>query len=154
MWGFLLGMVRDRHLADDLLQETFCRAWQARSKYREVGQERAYLLRIADRLARDRLRAARRRGLGLLAVEDPHEPPDPASESPWESVSQQETEHALRVALESLSDAQRRTLLLRYYGNLSFDEIASELACPLGTVLSHCRRALATLRRLLVEQSS
>ncbi len=75
------------------------------------------------------------------------------SGAPWESASRQESEAALRVALESLSDAQRRTLLLRYYGNLSFDEIASEMACPLGTVLSHCRRALATLRRLLVEET-
>src|SRR4029079_38044 len=69
VWGFLLGMTRDRHLADDLLQETFCRAWQARSRYREVGQERAYLLRIADRLARDRLRSARRGGVTLALVD-------------------------------------------------------------------------------------
>ena len=56
--GFLLAMVRRPDVADDLSQEVFCRAWQARSRYREQGNARAYLLRIADRLVCDRGRRA------------------------------------------------------------------------------------------------
>ena len=51
--GYLLAMVRRPDVADDLTQEVFCRAWQARERYRENGTARAYLFRIADRLACD-----------------------------------------------------------------------------------------------------
>src|SRR5688572_3075329 len=54
--GYLLGMVRRPDVADDLLQDVFQRAWQARERYRDEGHERAYLLRIADRLVIDRSR--------------------------------------------------------------------------------------------------
>jgi DNA-directed RNA polymerase specialized sigma24 family protein len=43
-------------------------------------------------------------------------------------------------------------LLLRYYGQLGFAEIADEIRCPLSTTLSHCRRGLETLRAILVEK--
>ncbi len=58
--GYLLAMVRDGHAVDDLLQEVFCRAWQARDRYAEQGAARAYLLRIADRLVCDRGRTVHR----------------------------------------------------------------------------------------------
>ena len=51
VWGYLLAMVRRADVADDLTQEVFCKAWQARDRYREEGNARAYLLRIADRFA-------------------------------------------------------------------------------------------------------
>ena len=62
-----------------------------------------------------------------------------------------EDRQCLEEALESLSEPQRRVLLLRYYGDLEFSEIAAALECPLGTVLSHCHRGLAKLRTKLVD---
>src|SRR3954468_13319302 len=59
--GFLLALVRREDVADDLLQETFRRAWQARERYADDGRERSYLLRIADRLAVDHSRRQMRR---------------------------------------------------------------------------------------------
>jgi DNA-directed RNA polymerase specialized sigma24 family protein len=58
--GFLRGLVRRQEVAEELLQETFCRAWEARARYVERGKERAWLLTIADRLACDRARKHRR----------------------------------------------------------------------------------------------
>ena len=57
--GFLRAMVGSPEAADDLSQEVFRRAWAARRRYREQGNARAYLLRIADRLARDHRRVRR-----------------------------------------------------------------------------------------------
>lgn len=151
VYGFLLAMLRDRCLADDLVQEVFYRAWRARRRYVESGSARGYLLRIADRLARDRLRRAHRE----LAVDDECwqriEPADGDVE-PWEALARLESRRQLAAALAALSAAQRRTLLLRYYGNLEFSQIARIMGCPLNTALSHAHRGLAVLRRLLVEK--
>jgi RNA polymerase sigma-70 factor (ECF subfamily) len=60
----------------------------------------------------------------------------------------------LAAAMEGLSPPQRRVLLLRYHGQMSFSEIAETINCPLNTALSHCRRGLLALRELLVEDKS
>lgn len=144
--GFLLALVRHRDVADDLLQETFRRAWQARRRYVEAGRERSYLLRIADRLAVD---YARRKGNSEATLdEEAWQVAEPTSreESPEQIVIVLEQRQVLKQALAMLSEPQRRVLLLRFYGDLDFAEIAEALGCPLGTVLSHCHRALGKLR--------
>ena len=149
--GFLLAMVRRPDVADDLSQEVFCRAWQARARYREQGNARAYLLRIADRLVCDR---GRRAEPEVNLSEDgwkQHEPLDAAQEPPRRALMAEATEQ-LAAALDRLSPVQQRVLLLRYYGQFSFAEIAGMIGCPLNTALSHCRRGLETLRKLLVEK--
>ena len=149
--GFLLAMVRRPDVADDLSQEVFCRAWQARSRYREQGNARAYLLRIADRLVCDRARCAEPE----VNLNDDgwkqHEPLDAAQEPPWRLLTAEATEQ-LASALDQLSPVQQRVLLLRYYGQFSFADIAAMIDCPLNTTLSHCRRGLESLRKLLVEK--
>jgi RNA polymerase sigma-70 factor (ECF subfamily) len=150
--GFLLAMVCRPDVAEDLSQEVFCRAWQGRSRYREQGNARAYLLRIADRVACDR---GRRRQPQVHLSDDGwqrHEPADPAEE-PSGAVLRAEDAQQLTAALKRLSPVQRRVLLLRYYGQMSFAEIAVAIGCPLNTTLSHCRRGLETLRKLLVEKA-
>lgn len=62
-----------------------------------------------------------------------------------------EARHQLDAAMELLTAAQRRVLLLRYYGDLSFAEIAETMDCPLSTALSHCRRGLLALRQIISE---
>jgi RNA polymerase sigma-70 factor, ECF subfamily len=148
--GYLLGMLRRHDLADDLMQEVFCRAWQARDRYQEEGTARAYLLRIADRLVVDHHRRAGREFTIAEESWKEIEPVQPAA-SPDETLVQQEAFGQLTVTLDSLPPLQRRVLLLRYYGELSFAEIAALLECPLSTALSHCHRGLLTLRKLLVE---
>jgi RNA polymerase sigma-70 factor (ECF subfamily) len=144
-------MLRRSDLVDELSQEVFCRAWQARCRYREQGTPRAYLLRIADRLACDRIRRSPRH-LHLDEAGWKQYEPWSQSSDPSRAVQQAEEAEQLAAALDRLSSAQRRVLLLRYYGQLSFGEIAAMTGCPLSTTLSHCHRGLETLRKLLVEQ--
>lgn len=151
--GYLLAMVRRPDLADELSQEVFFRAWRARDRYREEGHARAYLMRIADRLACDR---ARRLANEVQVSEECWrlvEPAGPHAE-PGAALIAEEALGQLTAALDHLSPPQRRVLLLRYYGDMSFAEIAEAMSCPLGTALSHCHRALQTLRELLVEDGS
>ena len=148
--GYLLGMVRRPDVADDLLQMVFQRAWQARSRYRDEGHERAYLLRIADRLVVDR---SRRLGLELTVDETVWREVEPvaADDEPPDELARSETSQLLVAALGRLTPAQKRVLLLRFFGDLTFEEIAATIGCPLGTALSHCRRGLIALRQLLAE---
>lgn len=150
--GFLAGMVRDRALAEDLVQEVFCRAWQARGRYCDTGRERAYLLRIADRLACDHIRRQKRGGPLNATGAQPIERAGRES-PPWHRLAQAENERLLAAALDALSEPQQRTLLLRYYGDLEFSEIAEQLGIPLNTVLSHNRRGLSALRQMLAEKT-
>ncbi len=148
--GYLLGITGRQDLADDLTQDTFCRAWEARGRYREEGAARAWLLRIADRLAVDH---HRRSGREVNLGDDGWKQIEPAHRTaPAEdALVREEALRQLASTLDSLSPLQRRVLLLRYYGGLSFAEIATTMECPVSTALSHCHRGLITLRRLLVE---
>jgi RNA polymerase sigma-70 factor (ECF subfamily) len=151
--GYLRALLRHPDEADDLTQDVFRRAWRARDRYREQGTARAYLLRIADRLARDHARQNRREVNLNSESWETVEPAD-TTQDPAERMLQTETQRQLAAALDSLSPTQRRVLLLRYYGQLSFAEIAATIPCPLGTALSHCRRGLLALREMFAETLS
>ncbi len=146
--GYLLGLVRRSDVADDLLQDVFHRAWQARDRYRDQGQDRAFLLTIADRLVIDR---SRRLGLEINLDDAAWHEVEPVAHDtiPLDELAAIENSNELNAALAALSLAQRRVLLLRYFGDLTFEEIATQLNCPLSTALSHCRRGLLTMRTLL-----
>lgn len=145
--GYLLATLRERQLADDLTQEVFLRAWQARERYREAGTPRAYLMRIADRLACDTAR--RRRAVLLDEAGWRQIEPEGRQEDPALAAVGAEQSALLTRALEGLSPAQRRVLLLRYFGQMSFAEIAAAVEAPLNTVLSHCHRGLEALKTIL-----
>ena len=151
--GYLLGVLRRADVADDLAQETFQRAWQARDRYRDEGHERAFLLKIADRLVIDR---SRRLGLEISVDEATWREIEPAAaaDSLVDEAAVADLNDELTAALGRLTSAQRRVLLLRFFGDLTFEEIASTIGCPLGTALSHCRRGLAAMRKLLTTDQS
>lgn len=144
--GYLWAVTRDQAAAD-LTQEVFLRAWKARGRYRENGNARAYLLRIADRLATDRFREGARRPRGSSEGLDSV----PSADDPALLAVQNEQAGLLAAALDELGSDHRRVLLLRYYGQLSFAEIAETMEIPVNTVLSHCRRGLEQLRKRLGE---
>jgi len=150
--GYLLAMVHRADVAEDLTQEVFYRAWRARRRYREQGNARAYLLRIADRLVCDR---GRKSGREVNLDEEGWKQVEPAGRTaePPEKLVLKEASEQLAAAMEKLTAPQRRVLLLRYYGEMSFAEIAETMDCPLNTALSHCRRGLLTLKKILVENA-
>jgi len=146
--GYLLGTTGRHDVADDLMQEVFQRAWQALDRYRDIGQERAFLLKIADRLIIDR---SRRLGLEINLDDTTWHEVEPRTQStaPLDHLVGAETTEELNAALAQLTPNQRRVLLLRYFGDLTFEDIAATMNCPLGSALSHCRRGLMTMRKLL-----
>jgi RNA polymerase sigma-70 factor (ECF subfamily) len=151
--GYLLGTTGRHDVADDLLQQVFKRAWEARDRYRDVGHERAFLLKIADRLVIDR---SRRLGQEINlddATWHEVEPTTPIT-APLDDLVGAETSEELAAALAQLTPNQRRVLLLRYFSEMTFEQIAETMNCPLSTALSHCRRGLIAMRKLLTTTSN
>lgn len=148
--GFLLGLVRRHDVADDLLQEVFQRAWQARASYQERGRERSYLLKIADRLVCDR---SRRLGIEVTVDETAWQQLEPAGDerSPLHELAGRDASRELAAGLDRLTPSQKRVLLMRYYSDLDFAEIARQMEVPLNTALSHARRGLMALKKALTE---
>ena len=114
------------------------------------GKTRAYLLQIANRLVVDR---GRKNEPQTNLEDETWKACEPASAGPDPSHAAEQSEQVrlLHAALDRLAPMQQRVLLLRYYGQMEFQEIAETLKTPLNTALSHCRRGLESLRKLLVE---
>ncbi len=142
---FVLGVVRDPELADDVLQATFVKAVEHGHEVR-VETARGWLFRVAfhEALAARRRQASRDRGHRRLAGLRPRldAPPDAP-------LIRSETVEAVRKALGELPEEQRKVVLARIYDDKTFAEIAGEFHLPLGTVLTRMRRALEKLRRTM-----
>lgn len=149
--ALLVRILRDRDVAEDLLQETLLRAWQhAESFDRQRGPVRCWLLGIAHHLALNELRRRRRRpneirenpdddGVSALGMQaDPA--PGPADVA-WSGVQ----EHELRRALNRLPASQRVAVEL-YAAGFSQSEIAAKLAEPIGTIKSRLRASFRAMR--------
>lgn len=142
--GYLFALTQNPHLADDITQETFIKAWEFRKSYEERGTPQAFLFRIASRSLND---FYRKRG-ETLCDEETWAALDCSSNQPLpeEKMELSEEIRRLREMMKRLSPVQQQILSLRYFSQMKFAEIADILEIPLNTVLSHARRALTALR--------
>ncbi len=144
VFAFLLGYLRDPDQAEDLTQETFVRVWQALPKYREQGSFRAWLFRIARRLAIDAVRRQKRHPQApLWEVRDQH------ATDPLASLEHQQTVQEVMQALDTLKEEYRTVLVLRFLVGLNVAETAAVLGRSKGAVRVLQHRALQALRRRL-----
>jgi RNA polymerase sigma-70 factor, ECF subfamily len=138
----------DSNLAEDMAQEAFIRAWINLPSFHPQSSLRNWLYRIAVNAALDVLR---RKPEENLEEETVHMIPDPAK-SPETALIEKERVAMLQQAMRSLPEAARSVLVLREYGGLSYQEIASTLDVPIGTVMSRLNYARNRLRELLKAQ--
>ena len=140
--AFLARMTRgDAHLADDLAQETFLKAWQKLRTFRGDARFSTWLFGIAFNEFRS---ACRRRK--EFAWEDPDAPSEPE-----EPAAGTHTHLCLDLteALKLLSSAERAAIVLCCQNGLSHEEAAQVLDCPLGTVKTNILRGKEKLKRRL-----
>ena len=163
--------------SDDLVQETFLRAWRSRASFSSDGRSslRAWLYRIATNACLDVLRSRARRVMAteLGPAGDPSEPPPPPADLPWlqpypdhllESITPAEDEPAAMVvaketielaflaAIQHLPPRQRAVLLLREVVGWSAKDTAALLETSVVSVNSALQRARATLRERMPER--
>jgi RNA polymerase sigma-70 factor, ECF subfamily len=149
----VLGHVED---AEDVAQESFMTAFRSLASWRGDGSVRAWLAQIATRQA---LRAAGRRPRTTSLDGDGSDAgvtdriPLAHAPDPGVAVTAADTAAQVREAVTHLPEPYRETIALRYFAELSIEEIAQALDRPVGTVKVHIHRGLERLRAQLVEES-
>ena len=132
------------HDAEDVAQESFVMAYRSLGSYRGDGPLGGWLMRIAMR------QAFRRLGQRRDTVELPTELPTNAPGfDPLAITLAGERQREVRLAVAALREPYREVVALRFFGELSLDEIASVTRRPLNTVKTHLRRGLERLRPIL-----
>jgi RNA polymerase sigma-70 factor, ECF subfamily len=150
VYNLALRVVKDENEALDLAQETFVRAWTALPNFRGGSQFRTWLYRIVTNLCYNRLPNLRR-SLNDLGDDVMEDIPEAHFNTPANEIESNETRQRLHQAIENLDENYRLLITLRYQNELSYDEIASTLNLPLGTVKTGIFRAKEQLRKSLAQ---
>lgn len=162
LMSYIGHRVADRHLAEDLVQESFLRMFRAARNNGYSGQASVctWLFTIADNCVTDYLRVLGRRPVALEC--DVSVPGGemrtldcrPSRErSPVASAEYRESQTRADALLDRLPAEQRRIVALKILGELTVREIADMLGCPLGTVKSRLLYGLRKIEAMLTEES-
>jgi RNA polymerase sigma-70 factor (ECF subfamily) len=145
-----LRLLKNEEEALDLAQETLVRAWTALPNFRGQSQFRTWLYRIVTNLCYNRLPNLRRslNELGDDVIADIPEKVT-AFGNPAHGLESRELRTYLHEAIDRLDENYRLLVTLRYQNELSYEEIATMLNLPLGTVKTGLFRAKEQLRRAL-----
>ncbi len=151
LYSYALVLTRNHAEAEDLVQETYVRAMQAMGRLRAASNIQGWLFTILRNVWFNQLRK-RRNGAQMVEIEVwddvANSIVEPSKDSHDLYVSKMEAEQ-VRAAIRELPVEFREIILLREYEDLSYQEIADVLGCPIGTVMSRLGRARAKLRPLL-----
>lgn len=146
----ILRVVQDQHIADDLVQEVYIKAFQSLPELKTPEFFRAWIHRIAMNRAIDSKRTAKKTAEKVFLVDDffntavaeEKEPaPDPKEQARLAS--------AVSEAIAGLPDQQRTVLSLTMEKDMSQEEIAQIMECPVGTIKSRLHHARKTLKEKL-----
>ncbi len=152
VFGYLVGMVRDRDVANDLFQETFLRVVRAmrRGSYTRQGKWLPWVMRIARNAALDYVRRRKKwtdveDGAFWDGVAGDAEPAD-------RRFDRRQRIDLLETCIGRLPPAQRDVVLLRHETDLTFREIAELTEVSINTALGRMRYALINLRKMMEEE--
>jgi RNA polymerase sigma-70 factor, ECF subfamily len=146
-------MVRDEGAMQDIVQESFLKAWRALAGFRGDSQFYTWLYRIAINTAKKHLVATRKNPVisesSLSAGGDDDDNPLAEAlmngggevDTPEAAYAAQEIAAAVNEALDALPEELRRALVLREMEGLSYEDISEAMDCPIGTVRSRIFRA-------------
>ena len=159
VFSYILMLVKDRQLADDIFQDTFLKIIRTikAGAYKEEGKFIQFAMRIAHNLVIDHFRKANR-----LPMVDPVNKDkdydllnntklsDPSVE---DSMVTEQVYSDLRKMIELLPEEQKEVLNMRMYADMSFKEIADATNVSINTALGRMRYALINLRKMAKEHN-
>ncbi|MSP69054.1 MAG: sigma-70 family RNA polymerase sigma factor [Bacteroidetes bacterium] len=155
VFSYIMMIVRDRHLAEDVFQDTFIKVIQTlkRGTYNDEGKFLPWVLRIAHNLIIDHFRRVKRMPVvnggddfdifSILTL---------SQTNAEDKLTKRQIRSDVRKAIENLPIEQREVLIMRYYIDMSFKEIADTTNCSINTALGRMRYALINLKKMLEKQ--
>lgn len=151
----LLRMTHSPVDADDLTIETFGKAFCQLSSYTPQNTFATWLFSIAsnngiDFIRRQHMQTVSLNSISVSVDNEAYEYPIPSSDpTPEEDLITRQRDNLVRALVEQLAPRYKRIVSLRYFDELSYDEIASRLNLPLGTVKIQLRRARMLLAEII-----
>lgn len=157
VYDYIRMMVKDRELADDIFQETFIKVVRVidEGRYKENGKFLSWVMRIAHNQVIDHFRAEKQNkninestaGYDIIGTQRL------TTRSIEDQMVGEQIEEDVRRLVELLPEEQKEVVRLRYYGGLSFKEIADQTEVSINTALGRMRYALINLRRMIKEKN-
>jgi RNA polymerase sigma factor (sigma-70 family) len=153
VYSYILLVVRDRHLADDIFQDTFIKVINTlrSGTYKEEGKFIQWVMRIAHNLIIDFYRKSKRIPI-LEAGPDEGDIFDNLriiDDSIEERIIVDQIHEDVRKLINYLPDEQREVLMMRHYADMSFKDIAEQTDVSINTALGRMRYALINLRKMI-----
>lgn len=153
--NYINMMVKDRDLAEDILQETFIKVFRVldEGKYSEDGKFVSWVMRIAHNQVIDHFRKTKQintiteADAGYSLLSSHHF----AQHSVEDNMISDQIAHDLRKLVGHLPDDQREVVQMRYYNEMSFQQIADQTGVSINTALGRMRYALINLRKMIKE---
>ncbi len=147
LFGYAMTLTRDTTDAEDLVQETYVRAARAVNRPDIDANLKGWMFVI---MRNAWLNQVRHKNAGPLFVDlDSSESTEEVHDNPYVVYLRKVEREQVREAIENLPDAYREIVVLRDIEGFTYQEIASVLDCPAGTVMSRLGRARGRLRKML-----
>lgn len=153
LYTYIFYTVRDQGLAEDIFQETFFKAITTirQGRYTETGKFKAWITRIAHNLLIDYYR--RRKNENTISNDDYEidllNNPSLCDDTVEMKIVKKQVLDDVKKLIGFLPDEQREVLEMRYYGDLSFKEIADVTGVSINTALGRMRYAILNMRKLV-----
>ena len=159
--AFLLRLVGNQQLAEDLTQEVFMRVYQHRATYRQEARFTTWLYRVAHNVAYNALRAKSRRPEALFSGVSKRYPGETTglgfeesvmaqtNATPTRQIAKVELQQIVRDAVEKLPPRQREAIVLSRFNGMSYQEIADVMNMTPQAVKSLLCRARLNLKEAL-----
>lgn len=155
LYTYIFYTVRDKGLAEDIFQDTFFKAITTirQGRYTESGKFRAWLTRIAHNLIIDYFRQKKNEN---TVSNDDYEVdlwnnPSLCEDTIEMQMVKTQVLSDVKKLIDFLPDEQREVLEMRYYGDLSFKEIADATGVSINTALGRMRYAILNMRKLATD---
>lgn len=156
IFNYILRIIKNEDIANDIFQETFVKAILTikQGRYTENGKFPAWISRIAHNLIIDYYRQEKTENLQSTDLEDIDilNRKDLCEQTIEDIMISEQITNDVKRLIEELPELQKEVLMMRYYQNLSFKEIAEITGVSINTALGRMRYAILNLRRIAAEK--